>query len=248
VEREAAAGGERIVVSGSIPAGAPPRPFPRSVLDPVRYAGAVLRLQLAAVGVELTGEVRVAPAPAGAAFVHDFYGPSLGEVLTPFLKLSLNDVGESLCKGLALQRGAARGSFEAGAAAQRAILAGLGLPVDGAVMVDGSGLSPANRATPRLLVGALALVERRFGLGPELTAGLPIAGTDGTLRRRARGARGRVRAKTGLLSSVVALSGYAEAPDGELRVFSVMLNGLRGDAAGAMAALDAFAQALAEAP
>jgi len=214
----------------------------------VRYAGAVLRLQLAAVGIQVDGEVRVAPAPVGASFVHDFFGPSLGELLTPFLKFSQNDVGETLCKGLALQRGAARGSFEAGAAAERAILAGLGLPVDGGVVVDGSGLSPANRATPRLLVGALALAERRFGLGPELTAGLPIAGTDGTLRRRAKGARGRVRAKTGLLSSVVALSGYAEGPSGELRIFSVLLNGLRGDAHGAMAALDAFAQALTEVP
>ena len=247
VEREAAAVGERVVVSGSIPAGAPPRPFPRSVLDPVRYAGAVLRLQLAAVGIAVSGEVRVAPAPAGAAFVHDFYGPSLGEVLTPFLKHSQNDVGETLCKGLGLLRGAGRGSFEAGAAAERAILAGLGLPVDGVVVVDGSGLSPANRATPRLLVEALALAERRFGLGPELAAGLPIAGTDGTLRRRARGARGRVRAKTGLLSSVVALSGYAEGPDGERRIFSVLLNGVR-DVGAAMAALDAFAQALTEVP
>jgi D-alanyl-D-alanine carboxypeptidase/D-alanyl-D-alanine-endopeptidase (penicillin-binding protein 4) len=248
VEREPGPAGERVVVSGSIPAGAPARPFPRSVLDPVRYAGAVLRLQLAAVGIQVDGEVRVAPAPVGASFVHDFFGPSLGELLTPFLKFSQNDVGETLCKGLALQRGAGRGSFEAGAAAERAILAGLGLPVDGGVVIDGSGLSPANRATPRLLVGALALAERRFGLGPELTAGLPIAGTDGTLRRRAKGARGRVRAKTGLLSSVVALSGYAEGPSGELRIFSVLLNGLRGDVHGAMAALDAFAQALTEVP
>jgi D-alanyl-D-alanine carboxypeptidase/D-alanyl-D-alanine-endopeptidase (penicillin-binding protein 4) len=218
------------------------------VLDPVRYAGAVLRMQLEALGIEVAGDVRVAPAPAGAAFVHDFFGPTLGEVLTPFLKLSQNDVGETLCKGLALQRGAARGSFEAGAAAARSILAELGLPVDDTVVVDGSGLSPGNRATPRLLVEALALGQRRFGLGPELTAGLPIAATDGTLRRRARGARGRVRAKTGLLSSVVALSGYAEGPDGELRIFSVLLNGLRGDVASAMAAVDAFAQALIEVP
>jgi D-alanyl-D-alanine carboxypeptidase/D-alanyl-D-alanine-endopeptidase (penicillin-binding protein 4) len=248
VERELGPRGERVVVSGSLPAGGKPRPVPRSVLDPVRYAGAVLRLQLEAVGVDVTGEVRVAPAPAGAAFVHDFYGPSVGEVVTPFLKYSLNEVGETLVKDLALQRGAARGTFEAGASAAHAVLAGLGLPLGGVEIVDGSGLSPANRATPRLLVEALVLADHRFGLGPELAAGLPIAGTDGTLRRRARGARGRVRAKTGLLSSVVALSGYAEAPDGDVRIFSVLLNGLRGDVGGGMAALDAFAQALAEVP
>ncbi|HEX2485150.1 MAG TPA: D-alanyl-D-alanine carboxypeptidase/D-alanyl-D-alanine-endopeptidase, partial [Myxococcota bacterium] len=40
VERELGPRGERVVVSGSVPAGARPRAVPRSVLDPVRYAGA----------------------------------------------------------------------------------------------------------------------------------------------------------------------------------------------------------------
>jgi hypothetical protein len=43
---------------------------------------------------------------------------------------------------------------------------------------------------------------------------------------------------------MVALSGYAIGPDGEVRVFSVIVNGHRGDARSAMRALDAFAEAL----
>jgi D-alanyl-D-alanine carboxypeptidase len=56
-----------------------------------------------------------------------------------------------------------------------------------------------------------------------------------------------VRAKTGLLTQVVALSGHALGPEGDERVFSVLVNGFRGDTRGAMNALDRFAEALATA-
>jgi D-alanyl-D-alanine carboxypeptidase/D-alanyl-D-alanine-endopeptidase (penicillin-binding protein 4) len=73
---------------------------------------------------------------------------------------------------------------------------------------------------------------------------MPIAGVDGTLRRRARATSGRVRAKTGLLTRVTALSGVAEGPNGERRLFAVLVNGFRGGAYEAMGALDGFATAL----
>lgn len=248
VDRQAGPRGERVVVAGSVPAGAPPVAVSRSVSDPTRYAGAVLRAQLEAVGVEVTGEVRVAPAPVGAAHLLDFYGPSLAEVLVPFLKWSLNPIGETLCKGLALQRGAARGSWATGAEALRGELERIGLPLHDLAVVDGSGLSYYNRVSPRTLVAALLAARARFDLAPELVAALPVAGIDGTLRRRATGARGRVRAKTGLLTQTSGLSGYALGPGGEERVFSVLVNGYRGDARGAMNAIDAFAEALASTP
>ena len=127
VERQEGGASERVVVTGSLPAGSPAQPVARSVADPTRYAGAVFRMQLEAVGIELAGEVRVAPAPAGAAHVYDYYGPSVAEVLVPFLKWSHNVIGETLCKDLALERGAARGSWAEGAQALRGELARLGL-------------------------------------------------------------------------------------------------------------------------
>jgi serine-type D-Ala-D-Ala carboxypeptidase/endopeptidase (penicillin-binding protein 4) len=244
VDRVEQAGGERIVVSGQLPAGARPVPVQRSVSDPVRFAGAVLRAQLAAVGVEVRGETRVGLVPPQSVPIHVFPGSSVAEAVVPFLKWSLNVVGETLTKDLALQRGAQRGTFAGGAAAIRDELAGLGVPLAGTVIVDGSGLSYDNRTTPRALVAALRVAQERFGLAPELAAGLPIMGGDGTLRRRGAGARGLVRAKTGLLTQVVALSGYAVGPSGEARVFSLIVNGYRGNARSAMRALDAFTEEL----
>ena len=67
----------------------------------------------------------------------------------------------------------------------------------------------------------------------------------GELEQRSAGA---ARAKTGLLTRVTGLSGFARRPDGEVVVFSVLVNGYRGDDRSAMDALDAFVAALANTP
>jgi D-alanyl-D-alanine carboxypeptidase/D-alanyl-D-alanine-endopeptidase (penicillin-binding protein 4) len=119
-----------------------------------------------------------------------------------------------------------------------------------ATLVDGSGLSLQNRVTARTLVLALRVGRESFRSGPEFVASLPIAETDGTLEKRLRGRRGRIRAKTGLLSdaAVTALSGYAERADGEVLIFSIIVNGHSGGSAAAMDAVDRLAETLLDAP
>jgi D-alanyl-D-alanine carboxypeptidase/D-alanyl-D-alanine-endopeptidase (penicillin-binding protein 4) len=57
-------------------------------------------------------------------------------------------------------------------------------------------------------------------------ASLPVAGVEGTLRKRLKGtaAEGKVRAKTGGLRWAATLSGYVTSAAGERLVFSLMLN------------------------
>jgi D-alanyl-D-alanine carboxypeptidase/D-alanyl-D-alanine-endopeptidase (penicillin-binding protein 4) len=95
-----------------------------------------------------------------------------------------------------------------------------------------------------VLVEALRRGEAAFDAGPELLAGLPIAGLDGTLERRAAGARGRVRAKTGSLDGVTSLAGFARSARGRELVFALIVNEPRHGDAAASAALDAVAAAL----
>jgi len=97
-------------------------------------------------------------------------------------------------------------------------------------LVDGSGLSHDDRASPMAFVSYLV----RFPLSP---AGrgfpmlLPTNGS-GTLRKLAKGLPGPgvVRAKTGTLGDVATLTGYLGRPDGVL-VISLMYNGPRVHAA-----------------
>jgi D-alanyl-D-alanine carboxypeptidase/D-alanyl-D-alanine-endopeptidase (penicillin-binding protein 4) len=237
---------ERIVVAGSIPAGSEPLEFWRSVARPARYAGAVLRMQLEANGIAVEGGIRLAKVPETAASFHQFEGISLGEVSRLFLKNSNNFIAESLVKSMGVRSAGAatRGSWERGISAQLAELEALGLDTTRLRLVDGSGLSYENRVPVRLLVEALRIADVSFEIGPEFGAALPIAASDGTLERRAGAALGRVRAKTGLLTRVTGLTGFAKCAGGREVVFSVLANGYRGSDKEAMRALDGFAAAL----
>jgi D-alanyl-D-alanine carboxypeptidase len=56
-----------------------------------------------------------------------------------------------------------------------------------------------------------------------------------------------IRAKTGHLRRVSALSGLVPGPGGTSRVFSILVNGSRGDSAGVDDAIDAFVERLGKA-
>jgi D-alanyl-D-alanine carboxypeptidase/D-alanyl-D-alanine-endopeptidase (penicillin-binding protein 4) len=96
-------------------------------------------------------------------------------------------------------------------------------------LADGSGLSKNNRITPALLTAVLTLAARSDH--PELHglfSGLPVAGYSGTLKDRYRSAgpsrpgAGVVRAKTGTLTGVSAISGIVVTRDGRLLAFAVL--------------------------
>jgi len=244
VTRAADEGRERVLVRGEGPEGGRTRTYYRSVLDPTAYAGAVLAMQLEAVGIALEGSVRSGVAPAGAVELLAFEGRALSEIVGLLMKYSNNAVAETLAKALAHDRRGTPGSFEAGRAELRAALGRLGVPLEGGVISDASGLSRANRATARALVAAVGRGATAFRFGPEYLAALPIAGRDGTLESRADAVRDRVRAKTGMLDGVASLAGVARGPDGAERHFAVLVNDHRGDAAGVRDALDAFARAV----
>ena len=115
---------------------------------------------------------------------------------------------------------------------------------------DVSGLALANQVSARQLSEVVRAITS--GADTRLRAGLagfPVAGLTGTLGDRymdaatARGA-GLVRAKTGTLNTVIALSGYVVDADGRLLVFSFIGNGLTPGAAN-KAALDRTASVLA---
>ncbi len=104
-------------------------------------------------------------------------------------------------------------------------LAAQGLPMDGVVVVDGSGLSRSNRVTSRLLA-ALLLRMSQHPYAANYQASMAIAGQRGTLRNLYRGTslEGRFRGKTGTISGVRSISGVLDTPEGP-RFVSAIANG-----------------------
>ena len=104
---------------------------------------------------------------------------------------------------------------------------GLGLAQDQYKLQNPSGLTRENRLSAQALWKVLWDMRSQLLYEPEYLASLPIAGVDGTLKKRMKGtpAEGWVRAKTGFLTGVVALAGYAGRTDGRVIPFVFIYNG-----------------------
>jgi D-alanyl-D-alanine carboxypeptidase/D-alanyl-D-alanine-endopeptidase (penicillin-binding protein 4) len=84
---------------------------------------------------------------------------------------------------------------------------------------------------------------------PEFLAQLAIGGVDGTLHSRFRKFKEQrtVRAKTGTLSAAVGLSGYVLSPSQPSAVvFSVLVNGLGGQAGAVRERIDRVVETIAD--
>jgi D-alanyl-D-alanine carboxypeptidase/D-alanyl-D-alanine-endopeptidase (penicillin-binding protein 4) len=214
-----------------------------STAEPVRVAvrnpslvfGQVLAERLAPAGAEPRPARRVAPdedPPRDALLLA--VETDLAETLRRCNVDSHNLYAEALFKRLASEVTGSQGDWHAGVAVMRMVLQQLlesarhVSVATNAVVADGSGMSRENRLTPRLLARWLEAVAASDAARPFIES-LPVAGSEGTLRRRFRGEQPEleVRAKSGYLSGVSCLSGYILDDAGTPRVaFAVMVNNI----------------------
>lgn len=241
-------GGNSVRLSGTLAVGAEPRTLNVALEDPARWAATVFSEVLRARGIVVLGGVETssAPLPPGVRTLATHEGRPLRDELAAINKPSQNLHAEILLRRLG-QRVKGQGTAEAGLLAVREFLEKAGLPLEATDFRDGSGLSFADLVTPRLLTGLL-LHMQRHPHAEAFLASLPVAGVDGTLKNRLKGTRaeGRLRAKTGAISHVASLAGYATLRSGEPVVFAVLANHQNGEYKDSVAALDAFARALTE--
>lgn len=226
-------GANRFLVTGSVPLGARSQRVLLSVWDPSFVAADVFRAALARRGVTFDGApvLQRGATPAGAPVIAVHRSAPLSSILVPFLKLSNNNHAEVIVKAIGRKQSGA-GTWPAGLAAIRTWLAANGVAVSAIRMSDGSGLSRTDLLTGTQVTNLLISVRDKpwfstwYGALP--VAGQPARLVGGTLRLRMRGtaAAGNVRAKTGSLTSVSALSGYVTNAAGRRLVFSVMFDDL----------------------
>jgi D-alanyl-D-alanine carboxypeptidase/D-alanyl-D-alanine-endopeptidase (penicillin-binding protein 4) len=131
------------------------------------------------------------------------------------------------------------GSFEAGREEMRTFLGEVGVEGGGYNLVDGSGLSRLDLVTPSAVVKLLQFMYTSKARENWISM-LPVGGQDGTLATRfTEGpAARRIHAKTGSLSHVSALSGYAQRPNGRWVAFSILVNNYNGAASDIRAVMD----------
>lgn len=207
---------------------------PVSVNRPAAFFGHALRAALEQRGIRVRGQVvrrTLTPQMIAESKLVYVHRTPLADVLWRCNTFSQNLFAECLVKALAAydrggRRGAAPGSWEAGTAVMRSALNELGVPLDGAVLRDGSGLSHENRVSASQ-VARLLVTMRRGPHAALYTDSLADPGQEGTLARRFRDPRYRDRlvAKTGTIRGVRTLAGYVTRPDGDVLAFALLANG-----------------------
>ena len=152
---------------------------------------------------------------------------SIIDVLEPMMKNSDNLYAESMFYQLASVSGAH--PAKASHARQQVIKTLTKAGVRGQYKIaDGSGLSLYNYVTPELLTRLLIYAYHKSSIIRNLYVALPIAGEDGTLKKRMKDGSAylNVRAKTGTVTGVSSLAGYALAANNHILVFSIINQGI----------------------
>jgi D-alanyl-D-alanine carboxypeptidase/D-alanyl-D-alanine-endopeptidase (penicillin-binding protein 4) len=226
--------------------------------DPADFTAWAFANMLAARGVKVMGHIKASHRPYSpprsiASFATApgvpvpgliaLSPPPLADDISVINKVSQNLHAELLLRRIALVKGS--GSLQDGLAAERAVFDEAGIPREGYDFSDGSGMSTYNRVSPRAAVSLLRWIATQ-PWGKAWYASLPIAGVDGTLKKRFVGTplAGNLIAKTGTLNATNAISGTFRAASGRNLTFAFFANDVPDDQS-AVAAMEAVLLAVA---
>jgi D-alanyl-D-alanine carboxypeptidase/D-alanyl-D-alanine-endopeptidase (penicillin-binding protein 4) len=249
VELTLSANGERMKasVSGAVSGDSRLVRFTRRAEDPRLLSGYALAALLERADVKFGGSVKLGTRPAGHLIAKHASAP-LSSLLYSLGKQSDNFYAEMIFKSLGGE-GHARPArtTDSGEIVAR-FLERIGASDPGVVMKNGSGLFDADRVSAYGTTQLLRWAWRDPAIQPEYVAQLSVSGVDGTLRKRFRtdSMRRRVRAKTGTLDDVIALSGYVLRQDGHAPIaFSIFFNHVMGKQDAARHAADRLVDLIA---
>jgi len=233
-----------IDVTGTLPAGKPAQ-IDITVADPTRYAITVFAAILADNGMTVSGSIKTAKCPAEAIALLKHQGPKIADYIKLMNKPSDNLLAESLIRLVGAARGKG-GDYDDGHLVEDQFLKTLGLDTTRLTLADGCGVSRRDFVTAQSVANLLVAMHARPDWKTYYDS-LPIAGVDGTLRKRMKGtlAAGNVHAKTGSLGEVSCLSGYITSRSGSIYVFSVLNNNYSGSTNDIRKMQDRFVEALA---
>ncbi len=191
-------------------------------LNPGAFAAKELVLTMHGAGIGARPLNRTLPAPSGTTQLASVESPPL-HVMLKLMDVPSDDFfAEMLTKQIGVRFGSA-GSITAGAQVISQQIAALGLHPK---IVDGSGLSRADRSSPGEVVDLLKTLWNTPN-GRILAGSLPTVGVNGTVENIAHhtAAEGRCIAKTGTLDYVTNLAGYCTASDHHVLAFALMIDG-----------------------
>ncbi len=218
-----------LLLTGSMPAGYNPQQYFRHIKNPSMYCGHAFLHYLRQNGIAIGDKIVMGTVPENAEELVVHKSHPLSSLLRSASKFSNNFMMEQTLKTMGAVCHNTPGTTAKGAQAVKSYLLECGISVEGFRMNDGSGLSRNNRTTSRQLADLIRYVVREATYSPEFMNALPIAGVDGTMKKRLNGNGDNrlVRAKTGVIDGVCALSEIIDGRKDNGLVFSILVNNNR---------------------
>lgn len=243
-------GAQTVLVTGTLPAKSAPHKLVLAVEEPAQHAANLLARLLENRGIKIAGRIRAQhdpdPAEASRTVLAEHLSLPLGDTVKLVNKISQNLHTEVLLRTAARQQGR-WATPEDLLKFPEEFYTRAGIAEDDVIQTDGSGLSRHDMVTPRALVALLQFAQKQPWFAAYY-ASFPIAGVDGTLNERMKNSliTGRVHAKTGSVSHVRTLSGYADTSGGRRLIFSFLSNNQGGKNHETHDALDGLCEAMIE--
>ena len=219
--------GQRLLhIKGELAADSQPDSWNLAIPDPAHYFLESFRLILASQGITVArSEVMTSPqVPQSMTELAVVESPPLAELVIETNQESNNLYAEALLQTLEAEV-SRESTPNTGVTVVKQALTELGVDPESYALADGAGLSRHNLVSPDAIAQTLKLMAQTPQASVYRTS-LPIAGVTGTLRDRFRNtaAQGNLRAKTGTLSGISALSGYLDVPGYQPLVISIIVN------------------------
>ena len=198
-----------------------------SLLDHATYTAGAVRAIWKELGGSILGQDRQGSVPKGAKVLARAFSPDLAEIIRDINKYSNNTMAQQLFLSLGAQFRTDADGDDA-KAAQRVVrqwLAKKGITAPHLVMENGSGLSRAERVSAREMAQMLQ-ADWKSPYAAEFISSMPIAGKDGTMRKRLKttAMNGQAHIKTGTLNTVRAISGFSRDSNGNTWAVVAILN------------------------
>jgi D-alanyl-D-alanine carboxypeptidase/D-alanyl-D-alanine-endopeptidase (penicillin-binding protein 4) len=190
---------------------------PRST-DPVTRAG--LWFQEALGESASAAVIAKGIAPPDAIEIASVLSARMSTWIDYMLVVSDNTLAEAISRLVSLDVGL-NGSFSSLTQAYQRALRDTGLDLSGLIVEDGSGLSRYNQVAPETVNELLKLIDSGYGDFEIIRAGMPVAGTPGSLSARFDQAVGKITAKTGWIRTGYSLAGFLQPDDQNKLIFTV---------------------------
>ncbi len=229
-------------ISGTMPARDAEYKESVALTHPAELFIALLKQRLENKGVKITGRSRVLESGEKPFSISNgktpfteiarLESPPFSVIAAKTMKPSQNMYTETILWTLGEQIGRKNGgsgdSAQLGLGVVKSFLKEIGIPADGILQYDGSGLSRHDLITPSAVVMLYTYMAKQSKYAQAWRDSLSIGGVDGTLRNRFKGtaAAGNIRGKTGTIDQVSALSGYMTTAGGEQVIISIVVNGV----------------------